>query len=231
MPRRRRRRAFRQRIARSLTSFRFETPHADFPQFFALQLLTTLGQAANALRNAAAMAESFAALVQHSAFVPQLPGHPLSMFQMFAPPGQGQGQMQPFQTSIAPMTPGVAPTAPAEGSNGRKRGARNATPADEDAVGADGKKKRKRAPAGEKKEKKVRDPNAPKRPPSAYLLFQNEVRKEMQARYPDKPYHEVLTRISERWSKMNDDDKKVRRVFFRKIAEMNERFLYRSTMT
>lgn len=79
----------------------------------------------------------------------------------------------------------------------RKKGAR-ASPTEDD-----GKKKRK------KTEKKIKDPNAPKRPPSAYLLFQNEVRKEMQALFPDKPYHEVLSEISKKWSSLPDEEKAV----------------------
>ena len=69
--------------------------------------------------------------------------------------------------------------------------------------------KRKR----EKKEKKVRDPDAPKRPPSAYLLYQNEVRKAMQAKYPDLAYKEVLGKIAESWGAMTEQDKLVRRRF------------------
>jgi len=64
--------------------------------------------------------------------------------------------------------------------------------------------KRKR---GGDKVKKAKDPNAPKRPPSAYLLFQNDVRKDMQAQFPDKPYHEVLSEISKKWSAMSEEQK------------------------
>lgn len=60
-----------------------------------------------------------------------------------------------------------------------------------------------------KKEKKVRDPNAPKRPPSAYLLFQNEVRQDMRKRHPGMPYSEVLGKVSEAWKALTEDQRKV----------------------
>ena len=88
--------------------------------------------------------------------------------------------------------------------------ANGAIPGQDMKIEEGGKRKRRRGPNGEKKEKKPRDPNKPKRPPSAYLLFQNEVRKEMQERFPTMPYHDLLSKISERWAHMSDEDKKVR---------------------
>ncbi|EJD00836.1 uncharacterized protein FOMMEDRAFT_51667, partial [Fomitiporia mediterranea MF3/22] len=57
-------------------------------------------------------------------------------------------------------------------------------------------------------EKKPKDPNAPRRPPSAYIIFQNEVRDEMKSINPGMVYHDVLNKISERWSKMTPEQKK-----------------------
>lgn len=70
-------------------------------------------------------------------------------------------------------------------------------------VGSSGKKERK------KKEKKIRDPNAPKRPPSAYILFQNEVRDDIRTSNPGMPYKDVLQIISQRWKELPDSEKKV----------------------
>lgn len=70
-------------------------------------------------------------------------------------------------------------------------------------VGSTGKKERK------KKEKKIRDPNAPKRPPSAYILFQNEVRDDIRTSNPGMPYKDVLQIISQRWKELPDSEKKV----------------------
>ncbi|KGB79426.2 nonhistone protein 6 [Cryptococcus deuterogattii R265] len=70
-------------------------------------------------------------------------------------------------------------------------------------VGSSGKKERK------KKEKKIRDPNAPKRPPSAYILFQNEVRDDIRTSNPGMPYKDVLQIISQRWKELPDSEKKI----------------------
>jgi hypothetical protein len=55
--------------------------------------------------------------------------------------------------------------------------------------------------------KAKRDPNKPKRPASAYLMYQNVVRKDFAAKYPGLPYHEVLAKISDEWQKLPDEDK------------------------
>ena len=63
-----------------------------------------------------------------------------------------------------------------------------------------------------KKEKKIKDPNAPKRPPSAYILYQNEVRDEIRKAHPEMPYKDVLALISTRWKALPDAQRKVGRV-------------------
>lgn len=61
-----------------------------------------------------------------------------------------------------------------------------------------------------KKQRKAnRDPNAPKRPPSAYLLFQNEIREDMRQQFKDLSYSDVLGKISEAWKNLTDDQRKV----------------------
>ncbi len=60
-----------------------------------------------------------------------------------------------------------------------------------------------------KREKKVKDPNAPKRPPSAYLLYQNDVREEERKTHPELPYKDVLQVISQKWKDLPADQKKV----------------------
>ena len=66
----------------------------------------------------------------------------------------------------------------------------------------DGSKKRKRAT-------KPKDPNAPKRPASSYILFQNEVRKELKERHPDLSNADLLSLISEQWKSMSEEQKEV----------------------
>ncbi|EMD41153.1 hypothetical protein CERSUDRAFT_111715 [Gelatoporia subvermispora B] len=72
-----------------------------------------------------------------------------------------------------------------------------------------GKRKGRGAEDGEgrKRVKKVKDPNAPKRPASSYLLFQNDVRGELKGKFPDMPNNELLNHISELWKKMPPEQK------------------------
>ncbi|RDX52971.1 HMG-box [Lentinus brumalis] len=60
---------------------------------------------------------------------------------------------------------------------------------------------------GKKKAKKVKDPNAPKRPASSYLLFQNDVRSELKAKHPGLRNNELLGHIAKLWSEMPQDQK------------------------
>ncbi|WRT68340.1 uncharacterized protein IL334_005316 [Kwoniella shivajii] len=60
-----------------------------------------------------------------------------------------------------------------------------------------------------KKDKKPRDPNAPKRPPSAYILFQNEIRDEVRNSNPGMSYKDILGVISQKWKDLTDEQKKV----------------------
>lgn len=68
----------------------------------------------------------------------------------------------------------------------------------------DGKKRRST------KEKKVKDPNAPKRPASAYLEYQNSCRESFRQQYPDDTYAEVLKKIGQSWQNLSDAEKAVR---------------------
>jgi hypothetical protein len=67
----------------------------------------------------------------------------------------------------------------------------------------EGKVKRKRQP------RKARDPNEPRRPASAYILFQNDVRKELKSQHPTVSQSELLNMISKQWNEMTDDQKSV----------------------
>ena len=76
-------------------------------------------------------------------------------------------------------------------------------------AGANGKAAKKMSKAQKRKEKRLRDPDAPKRPPSAYLLFQNEVRQEIRKKHPGMPYSEVLGKVSEAWKALTDEQRRV----------------------
>jgi hypothetical protein len=69
----------------------------------------------------------------------------------------------------------------------------------------DGTKKRKRII-------KPKDPNAPKRPASSYILFQNDVRKDLKEMHPELNNADLLTLISDQWKNMSSEEKDVRRV-------------------
>ncbi|GAA5932364.1 hypothetical protein JCM3775_001203 [Rhodotorula graminis] len=92
--------------------------------------------------------------------------------------------------SLFPLDEGVVP---------KKRGRKSVAGEDGDEV--DGKKRR--AP----KEKKVKDPNAPKRPASAYLEYQNSVRDDFRTKYPNDTYAEILKRIGQTWQNLPEDEK------------------------
>lgn len=63
-----------------------------------------------------------------------------------------------------------------------------------------------------KRKRKPRDPNAPKRPPSSYILFQNDIRKELKEKHPNVANNELLAMIAKRWNEMTDQDKAAGRV-------------------
>ncbi|KAK9897519.1 hypothetical protein P389DRAFT_195127 [Cystobasidium minutum MCA 4210] len=68
---------------------------------------------------------------------------------------------------------------------------------------ANGKKKRKKAA------KKLKDPDAPKRPPSAYIIFQNEIREKVKESNPGVPYSEILQQVSEQWKALGEEKQRV----------------------
>jgi hypothetical protein len=71
---------------------------------------------------------------------------------------------------------------------------------DDDDLTANGKRKRTT---------KKKDPNAPKRPASSYLLFQNEVRKEIKAQFPQLSNTELLNVVKTNWNEMSEEQKAV----------------------
>ncbi|KJA21704.1 hypothetical protein HYPSUDRAFT_41851 [Hypholoma sublateritium FD-334 SS-4] len=66
----------------------------------------------------------------------------------------------------------------------------------------DGPKKRKR-------NTKPKDPNAPKRPASSYINFQNAVRGELKKLHPDLSNAELLSKISDLWKDLPASEKEV----------------------
>src|SRR5581483_10261974 len=60
------------------------------------------------------------------------------------------------------------------------------------------------------KKPQVKDPNAPKRPNTAYILFSNEIRAETKAANPNSNQKEIVTLIGQKWKALSREDKKVR---------------------
>ena len=58
-----------------------------------------------------------------------------------------------------------------------------------------------------KRVKKVRDPLAPKRPASAFLLWQNSRREAVRAARPELAYREVVAELSREWQAMGEEAK------------------------
>jgi hypothetical protein len=107
---------------------------------------------------------------------------------------------------FAPLVPAGGTAAGAATPRKRKSKAGDDGPEPED-----GRRRRK---------KKVREEGQPKRPPSAYLFFQNEVRSQLKAAHPFTPHHELLGMISKQWSTMTPEQKKVRVVCVRTLRRV-----------
>ncbi|KIJ56916.1 hypothetical protein M422DRAFT_140215, partial [Sphaerobolus stellatus SS14] len=58
-----------------------------------------------------------------------------------------------------------------------------------------------------RKEKKIKDKDAPKRAASAYILFQNEQRKAMKEEHPSVPHSELLGLISAKWKELTPEER------------------------
>jgi hypothetical protein len=60
-----------------------------------------------------------------------------------------------------------------------------------------------------KRVKKPKDPNAPTKPPSAYIIYQNNIRKKLKDEQPNLTYPEVLQEVSRKWKEISPEEKKV----------------------
>lgn len=72
-----------------------------------------------------------------------------------------------------------------------------------DAEGAVAGKKRAR------KEKAPKDPDAPKKPITSYMFYQDAKRKEMAAAHPNLAYKEVLRLMGQQWRELSEEEKAV----------------------
>lgn len=63
--------------------------------------------------------------------------------------------------------------------------------------------------AAAKKEKKKKDPNAPKRPLAPYMFYCKEQREKVKASQPDISFGEIGKVLGQQWSAMGEKEKKV----------------------
>uniref|UniRef100_A0A8D1A0B2 High mobility group protein B1 n=1 Tax=Sus scrofa TaxID=9823 RepID=A0A8D1A0B2_PIG len=76
-------------------------------------------------------------------------------------------------------------------------------------------------PKGETK-KKFKDPNAPKRPPSAFFLFCSEYRPKIKGEHPGLSIGDVAKKLGEMWNNTAADDKQP---YEKKAAKLKEKIL------
>ncbi|VFV47744.1 high mobility group protein b1 [Lynx pardinus] len=75
-------------------------------------------------------------------------------------------------------------------------------------------------PKGETK-KKFKDPNAPKRPPSAFFLFCSEYRPKIKGEHPSLSIGDVAKKLGEMWNNTAADDKQP---YEKKAAKLKEKY-------
>ncbi|XP_073335469.1 high mobility group protein B1-like [Pagrus major] len=76
-------------------------------------------------------------------------------------------------------------------------------------------------PARGGKKKKFKDPNAPKRPPSAFFIFCSEFRPKVKGESPGLTIGEVAKRLGEMWNGTAQEDKQP---FEKKAAKLKEKY-------
>jgi len=62
-------------------------------------------------------------------------------------------------------------------------------------------------PLKKKRERKLKDPNAPKGPASAYILFQNDIRAAYKKEHPEMNNKELLRLIGDQWKALEESKK------------------------
>lgn len=112
----------------------------------------------------------------------------------------GMPEMLPFLQSSS-----AADKSTSSAAGGKKRKADSPNEGDETNDAVPGKR--------QKKEKKLKDPNAPKRPASAYLIYQNEIRQNTKASHPNLNYRDLITQVGEQWKALGESGQQVRFAF------------------
>jgi len=92
------------------------------------------------------------------------------------------------------------------------------------AKGTPSKKAAPKAKAEATKTKKEKDPNAPKRPKSAYFFFMDDVRARIKKENPDKSIGELAKVMGLEWNKIKEDSPKEFEKYNKKAAEDKARY-------
>lgn len=168
-------------------------------------MVSDLQRATDALRNAANSFENFSRILSRSgnSTVAQTNGRANEIANFL----QNHGHLLQSASAATGGSPVLAPQASTGTQAAPVASARSPSVAVEDSAGQ-AKKISKRQ---KKLMKQARDPDAPKRPPNAYLLFQNEVRADMKERFPELAYRELLGKVADAWKGLSEEDRKVSR--------------------
>ena len=78
------------------------------------------------------------------------------------------------------------------------------------ALSAASKKGSKKDSGRKRKVRAKKDPNAPKRAMSAYILFSNDHRAQVKEEKPDMKFGEIARELADRWKNASPKDKEVR---------------------
>eukprot|EP00898_Chlorokybus_atmophyticus_P008929 jgi/Chlat1/9037/Chrsp94S08306 len=76
-------------------------------------------------------------------------------------------------------------------------------------------------PKAARKDKKKKDPNAPKRPLAPYMFFCKDRREDIKAENPDVSFGEIGKILGQEWSSMSDKEK---RPYVQKAEKDKERY-------
>lgn len=162
---------------------------ADSESQARLQLAHGIASLGETLRGVANLADHYAATLMHGHIDPALHAQSMAMPPMHPHPHPHAPPLMPPPHHPHPGF--IEPAAQAEEvMNGRKR----------KATVVEGEE-------GGKRKRKLKDPNAPKRPPSSYILYQNEIRQQIKKEHPEMTNSELLAFISKQWAEMDESEK------------------------
>ncbi|XP_038074706.1 FACT complex subunit SSRP1-like [Patiria miniata] len=85
-------------------------------------------------------------------------------------------------------------------------------------------------PRKKRKEKKEKDPNMPKRPSSAYMIWLTEHREQIKERYPGISVTEVSKKAGEMWNKLEDKTEWQEKAVIAKEAYTKQMAAYKETL-